>query len=65
MGDFGWVLYLLLAAVLFFFWRQVRGASFDELLARAEREHHAVLKILAKHPRGGSWRDHRRWKRAH
>jgi hypothetical protein len=65
MADFGWALYLLLAALLLYFWWQVRGASFDELLARSEREHHAVQKRLAKHPKGGAWRDYRRWRKAH
>jgi len=64
VADYGWGLYVVLAILLVYFWWQVRGASFDALLKRAEREHHAVHKVLAKHPRGGAWGDYRRWRQA-
>ncbi len=35
----GYLLYLVVAALLVLFWRHVRGLSFDALLARAAREH--------------------------
>ncbi len=52
----GYLLYLVVAAHLVLFWRHVWGLSFDALLARAEREHHRVHRVLAKHPEGGAWR---------
>lgn len=56
-----WILHGLLAAILIYFWWQVRAASMDALLARATREHHRVHAVLARHPRGGTWRQYRRW----
>lgn len=63
MADFGWLLYAVLAALLFYFWTKVRGASFDDLLQRAHDEHVAVHKVLKEHPEGGAYEDYRRWSR--
>ncbi len=60
----GYLLYLLVAALLVLFWRHVRGLSFDALLDRAAEEHHHVHRVLAKHPEGGAWREHQDWMRA-
>ena len=54
----GYLLYLLVAALLVLFWRHLRGESFDGLLARAASEHHHVHRVLAKHPEGGTWQEH-------
>ncbi len=54
----GYLLYLLVAALLVLFWRHVRGPSFDALLARAAKQHHHVHRMLAKHPEGGTWREY-------
>ena len=60
----GYLLYLVVAALLILFWRHVRGLSFDRLLARAEEEHHRVHRVLAKHPDGGAWREYLDWMKA-
>lgn len=62
-GNSGYLLYLLVAALVVRFWRHVRGLSFDALLARAAREHHHVHRVLAKHPQGGTWRAYQDWMR--
>ncbi len=54
----GFLLYLVVAALLVLFWRHVRGLSFDALLTRAEKQHHHVHRVLAKHPEGGTWQEH-------
>ncbi len=59
----GYLLYLVVAALLVLFWRHVRGVSFDALLARAAREHLHVHRVLAKHPEGGAWREYQDWMR--
>ncbi len=64
MASAGYLLYLVMAALLALFWRHVRGLSFDALLARAAREHHHVHRVLAKHPEGGGWRAYQDWMRA-
>ncbi len=50
--ESGFLLYILVAALLALFWRQLRGRSFDDLLARAARDHHHVHRVLDKHPQG-------------
>ncbi len=57
----GAIVYLALAAILWLRWRQVRGCSFADLLARDLHLHHQVHKIIAQHPKGGSWQEYLRW----
>ncbi len=54
----GYLLYLVVAALLVLFWRHVRGMSFDGLLAQAATEHHHVHRVLAEHPDGGTWQEY-------
>jgi len=61
MATLGWLLYVMLAVLLYYFWTKVRGYSYDDLLERATHEHHQVHAVLAKHPRGGSWAEYKRW----
>lgn len=61
--ESGFLLYVLAAALLALFRRQVRGQSFDDLLARAARDHHHVHRVLAQHPQGGTWQEHKDWLR--
>ncbi len=61
--ESGFLLYVLAAALLALFRHQVRGQSFDDLLARAARDHHHVHPVLAKHPQGGTWQEHKDWLR--
>jgi len=56
-----WILYVLAGAIAALFWRQVRGLSFEELLDRSAREHEAVKRVFARHPRGGAWPQFRSW----
>ncbi len=62
--ESGFLLYLLVAALLTLFRRHSRGQSFDDLLARAARDHHHVHRVLAKHPQGGRWKEYQAWMRA-
>ena len=63
MGDFGWLLYVVLAVLLYYFWSKARGASFDDLLARMHAQHVRVHKVLHKHPKGGTFKNYRSWMR--
>ncbi len=63
MDDLGWLVYVLLAALLYYFWTKVRGISFDELIERDHEEHIRVHKVLHKHPKGGTFEQYRRWMR--
>ncbi len=63
MADFGLILYLLLVLLLWLFWREARGHSLDALLRRSQDEHHRVHRVLAGHPHGGTWEDHKSWMR--
>ncbi len=57
--ESGYLLYVLVAALLVLFWRQVRGQSFDDLLSRSARDHHHVHRVLENHPGGGTWQEHK------
>jgi hypothetical protein len=63
MAEFGWLLYVVLAALLTYFWTKVRGSTFDDLLDGAGDEHHRVHDVLAKHPQGGTWAEYKSWMR--
>ncbi len=57
----GVIVYLALAAILWLMWRQVRGSSFANLLARDLHLHHQVHAVIAHHPKGGAWQEYQRW----
>ncbi len=61
--ESGFLLYVLVAALLVLFRRQRRGRSFDDRLARAAGDHHRVHRVLAKHPQGGCWKEIQAWMR--
>jgi len=63
MFDSGWPLFVLLGALLFYFWTKVRGMSLDELIERQHDEHVAVHKVLHIHPKGGTYQEFNRWMR--
>jgi hypothetical protein len=63
MTEAGPLLYVLLVALLLMFWRKVRGLSLDALLEQGRHEHRHVLEVIAKHPHGGTWMEHRKWMR--
>ncbi len=61
--ESGFLLYVMAAALLALFQRQRHGQSFDDLLARAARDHHHVHRVLAKHPQSGCWKEYQAWLR--
>ena len=63
MLESGWLLYLLLGALLYYFWSKVRGASLDELIEHQHETHIRVHKVLHKHPKGGTFEEYKRWMR--
>ncbi len=55
----GYLLYVVLAALLYIHWRAAAGRGIDELLDAGN--HHQVMRVIATHPKGGDWRDTCRW----
>ncbi len=53
--------YVLLAVIVIAFWLTAGGRSFDPLLEAGHRLHRLVLRVNAKHPGGGAWKQHLRW----
>ena len=64
MDDLGWLLYVVFAVLLYYFWTKVRGESYDELIERAHDEHVNVHNVLKSHPKGGTYEDYKRWSRS-
>ena len=60
MAASGWIVYVLLLVLLLMFWRKARGRSLDDLIAHGAADHHHVHRVLAKHPRGATWKNHQR-----
>lgn len=58
----GYILYLLLGVLGVIFWRARAGRTLDQLFDAGDRLHHRVLAIGKKHPQGGTWAEHKRWK---
>lgn len=57
----GWIVYALAVLLAALFWRTMRGRSLQDMFDAASREHQRVLKVLNKHPGGGSWREFQTW----
>jgi len=59
--ETGWILYVLFAGLIIVFWRKTGGRKMEALFEESHRHHTRVLGVISKHPRGGSWRQHRQW----
>lgn len=61
MIIYGYFIYILMAAILWVFWRKVRGRTFEELLQLRALEHHQIIELHRKHPFGGTWTEFNYW----
>jgi len=61
MEVLGPMLYVLLVALLYYMWTFRGTGGLDQLIDRAEHEHHRVHKVISRHPRGGTWQQYQRW----
>lgn len=61
MIVYGYIVYLILAAILWHFWKCVHGRTFDDLLRESAREHHQIQDLHREHPHGGTWKEFNRW----
>ncbi len=50
-----YLLYLMMAAILLWMWRRVRGMTLEEIVQASANEHHELNAVFETHPRGGSW----------
>jgi hypothetical protein len=57
----GLILYVMFAALLALFWRQVRGKSFDDLMEKDSSLPYQVHRVIHKHSRGGTWQEFQAW----
>lgn len=60
-GEYGWVLYVACAAILFYMWDQLRAFDHDKAIDAQNKHHVRVHKALKKHPKGGTWKQYKRW----
>ena len=56
-----WIVLVLLVGVATYIGRRIWGKSFDDMIADQEREYHDIHAVLARHPKGGTWPEFRRW----
>lgn len=61
MMETGWILYVLFAGLMVVFWRKGGGRRMEKLFEENHRHHGEVLRVIGKHPRGGTWKQHQRW----
>lgn len=59
--ELGWLLYIILAVLLFFTFPHFRGKTMDDLFDDSEDLHHQVHGVGKKRPRGGTWSGHVAW----
>jgi hypothetical protein len=57
----GYLLYVILAALLYIHWRVAAGRGIDALLDAGKLHHQQVMRVIVKHPMGGDGRDVCRW----
>jgi len=57
----GYLLYAVLAALLFMHWRAAAGRNLDQLFEADSDLHHQVHRVIAKHPDGGNGAKHKAW----
>lgn len=61
MIIYGYIIYVLLAAILWAFWKKVRGQSFQKLIQQSAIEHHQIQELHKNHPHGGTWGEFNEW----
>ncbi len=59
--ELGWLLYIILAVLLFFCFPHFRGKSMEDLFDDSEELHHQVHGVGKHHPKGGTWSEHNAW----
>lgn len=57
----GWLLYIVMAVLMLYMWRQVRGLTFDAILITDHNFHIQVHHVIADHPQGGNWSEYQAW----
>ena len=61
MLNFGIAIYLILLVLVIMFLLKRAGRSLDQLIGDGGHKHHHVHRVIAKHPKGGSWSQHKGW----
>ena len=61
MEYFGTGLYAIFAVLILWFMQRARGHSLRALIDSTGDGHHQIHAVVQKHPRGGSWQQHKQW----
>lgn len=56
-----YLLYPIMAAILLYMWRQVRGMTLEEIVHKSAHHHHELIALFEVHPRGGAWPQFSQW----
>lgn len=62
MTEFSaYLLYPIMAGILIYMWKQVRGMTLEEIVHKSAKLHHELIALFEAHPRGGDWPQFLKW----
>ena len=62
MTEFSaYLLYPIMAGILIYMWKQVRGMTLEEIVHKSAKMHHELIALFEAHPRGGDWLQFLEW----
>ncbi len=56
-----YLLYPMMAVILLWMYKRVRGMSLEEIVQRSANEHHELTALFEIHPGGGDWSEFCGW----
>lgn len=61
MDNLVFVLYPIMAVILIWMWRRVRGRTLADIMQASADVHHDLADVFNEHPYGGTAREVERW----
>lgn len=56
-----YLLYPIMAVILIYMWKKVRGMTLEEIVHKSADQHHKLIALFEDHPQGGDWPQFLRW----
>jgi len=61
MELLGYLLYPIMALILYWMWSRVRGLKLEQIVQLSADEHHRINDVFSIHPKGGDWARFEKW----